>query len=281
MRSPGSFDLPDHPGRLPRTDSPPEAPGRHVDPGAFRPVLTEAPGHGDRPEGGRPPRDPVTMSGIPVPASMDGPGNGRMGFPGFWIGGPAPDRRTGRPFRERLARAGAFTSLSAASGERLRDRGRGGRTVDAASVPAPRRRMAGKGRERAGAARKDTDARRTAGYSGARKTGGGKPDTGPVGIPAPRFGYGNHIGIDRGRRCSRIHSGKPRGRPMPGQVRRGDATRPSIRARIGHVSGYGKGPMAVTVRRIGLVRAAARMAMANPGHGFRRPVLHERRQAGA
>ncbi len=57
--------------------------------------------------------------------------------------------------------------------------------MDAASVPAPRRRMAGKGRERAvirpdgpaKAARKDTDAHRTAGYSRARKTGGGR--TGP------------------------------------------------------------------------------------------------------
>ncbi len=51
--------------------------------------------------------------------------------------------------------------------------------------------------------------------------------------------------------------------------------------RFGHVLGYGKGPMAVTVRRAGRVRATARMIMANPGHGFRRPVLHERRQAGA
>ncbi len=37
--------------------------------------------------------------------------------------------------------------------------------------------------------------------------------------------------------------------------------------------------MAVTVRRIGRARATARMTMANPGHGFRRPILHERRQA--
>ncbi len=81
MHGSGSFGLPDHPGHLPRTGGPPGAPERHVDPGAFRPVLTEAPGHGDRPEGGRPPRDPVTMSGIPVPASMDGPGDGRTGFP--------------------------------------------------------------------------------------------------------------------------------------------------------------------------------------------------------
>ncbi len=162
-----------------------------MDPEAFRPVLTEVPGHGDRPEGGRPPRDPVTVSGIPGPASMDGPGDGRMGFPGFRVWEPAPDRKTVRPFRERLARVGALTSLSAASGERLRDRGHGpggGRTVDAASVPAPRRRMTGKEGERAGAGgsatgirpdgpagavRKDTGARRTVGYSGARKTEGG------------------------------------------------------------------------------------------------------------
>ncbi len=154
MRSPGSFDLPDHPGRLSRMGGPPEAPERHVEFGAFRPVLTEASGYGDRAMGG-------------------------------WS------------FRSGTARAGAFTSLSAAFGERLRDRGNGpagGRTVDAASVPTPRRRMAGK----------DTDARRTAGYSGARKTEGGEPDAGPVGIPAPRFGYGNHRCLRRLRRTNRI-----------------------------------------------------------------------------
>ncbi len=239
MRSPGSFGLPDHPGRLSRTGGPPGAPGRHVGPGVFRPVLTEASGHGDRPEGGRPPRD--------------------RGH------GPA-----------------------------------GGRTVDAASVPAPRRRMTGKGRERAGAggsaadvrpdgpagvARKDIGARRTAGHSGARKTGGGEPDpangTGSVRADTGHRPAGNGPRPKARGHRSRIHRGKPRGGPMPGHVRRGDATRPSIRAGVGHVSGYGKGPMAVTFRRVGRFRAAARMTMANPGHGFRHPVLHERRQARA
>ncbi len=135
-------------------------------------------------------------------------------------------------------------------------------------------RVAGKGRERAGVggsaagirpdgpaglARKDTDARRTAGYSRARKTEGGEPD--------PASGSGS-VRADTGHRPAgngarpkarghrpRIHRGKPRGGPMPGHVRRGDATRPSIRARVGHILGYGKGPMAVTGRRIVQVRA--------------------------
>ncbi len=40
------------------------------------------------------------------------------------------------------------------------------------------------------------------------------------------------------------------------------------------VSGPGSGPE-------GPLRTAARMTMANPGHGYRRHVLHERRQARA
>ncbi len=91
MRSPGSFGLPDHPGRLPRTGGPPGAPGRHVDPGAFRPVLTEAPGHGDRPEGGRPPCDDVRDSG----AGRGFPGLGPEG-PLRTEDGPAVSREAGR-----------------------------------------------------------------------------------------------------------------------------------------------------------------------------------------
>ncbi len=136
MHGPGSFGLPDHPERLPRTGGPPGAPGRHVDPGAFRPALTEAPGHGDRPEGDWPPRDPVTMSGIPVPASMDGLGDGRTGFPvrdrpgrprfpGSRTGGPAPDRRRSGRFARGWPGSGRSRPCPRLFGERLRDRGHG------------------------------------------------------------------------------------------------------------------------------------------------------------
>ena len=50
---------------------------------------------------------------------------------------------------------------------------------------------------------------------------------------------------------SNIHRKKPRGKPMAKHIRRGNATRSSIRACVEHVFGYEKGPMAITIRSIG------------------------------
>ena len=47
------------------------------------------------------------------------------------------------------------------------------------------------------AAQKDTDARWTVKYSKARTTKEGEKDAGLVDVPAPHFGYKNHVGIDR------------------------------------------------------------------------------------
>ena len=52
---------------------------------------------------------------------------------------------------------------------------------------------------------------------------------------------------------SNIHRKKPRGKPMAKHIRRGNATRSSIRACVEHVFGYEKGPMAITIRSIGQV----------------------------
>ena len=78
---------------------------------------------------------------------------------------------------------------------------------------------------------------------------------------------------------SHIHRKKLPGKPMPRHIRRGNATRSSIRACIEHVFGYEKGPMAITIRSIGQVRAAGRMTMANLSYNFRRLIFHEQRQA--
>ena len=43
---------------------------------------------------------------------------------------------------------------------------------------------------------------------------------------------------------SNIHRKKPRGKPMAKHIRRGNATRSSIRACVEHVFGYEKGPLA-------------------------------------
>ena len=81
---------------------------------------------------------------------------------------------------------------------------------------------------------------------------------------------------------------------MAKHIRRGNATRSSIRACVEHVFGYEKGPMAITIRSIGQVlnrpgaqlarrsigqaKAAGRITMAKLSYNFRRLVFHERRQ---
>lgn len=78
---------------------------------------------------------------------------------------------------------------------------------------------------------------------------------------------------------SHIHRKKPKGKPMPRHIRRGNATRSAIRACVEHVFGHQKGPMALTIRSIGQARASARMTMANLSYNFRRLLFLERRQA--
>ena len=80
---------------------------------------------------------------------------------------------------------------------------------------------------------------------------------------------------------SHIHRKKPRGKPMAKHIRRGNATRSSIRACVEHVFGHEKGPMALTIRSIGQTRAKARMTMANLSYNFRRLIFHERQPATA
>ena len=72
MHAPGLFDLTDHLARLSAAGDPLEALNATVDFEAFRPVLIEALGYGDRPGGGRPPYEPVVMFRVLVlvPASM-------------------------------------------------------------------------------------------------------------------------------------------------------------------------------------------------------------------
>ena len=53
MHTAGLFDLSDHLERLSQSGDPLEALERHVDFEAFRPVLLEALGYGERPKGGR------------------------------------------------------------------------------------------------------------------------------------------------------------------------------------------------------------------------------------
>lgn len=56
---------------------------------------------------------------------------------------------------------------------------------------------------------------------------------------------------------------KPRGRPMPTHIARGNATRARVRSLVEHVFAAQKRRMGLVVRCVGLVRATARITLAN------------------
>jgi IS5 family transposase len=65
---------------------------------------------------------------------------------------------------------------------------------------------------------------------------------------------------------------KPRGRPMPAHIARGNATRARVRSRVEHVFATEKRRMRLVVRCIGLARATARITLANLTYNMRRLV---------
>jgi IS5 family transposase len=75
---------------------------------------------------------------------------------------------------------------------------------------------------------------------------------------------------------SQILHRKPKGRPMPPHIRRGNATRSSVRAAIEHVFAHQKGPMALCIRTIGIARARVKIGLANLTYNIRRLIHHER-----
>lgn len=76
---------------------------------------------------------------------------------------------------------------------------------------------------------------------------------------------------------SRIHHRKPRSRPMPEHIRRGNATKSKVRARVEHVFAHQKAVMGLTIRTIGIKRAEAKITLANLAYNMHRLIFHERR----
>lgn len=74
---------------------------------------------------------------------------------------------------------------------------------------------------------------------------------------------------------------KPRGRPMPTHVARGNAIRARVRSLVEHVFAAQKRRMGLVVRCIGLARATARITLANLTYNMRRLVWIEGRAAPA
>jgi len=80
---------------------------------------------------------------------------------------------------------------------------------------------------------------------------------------------------------SDIHHKKPQGRPMSSRMARANGRRPKVRSAIEHVFARQKGPMGLFVRTIGIVRAKAKIGMANLAYNFTRFVWHKGRIAPA
>lgn len=71
---------------------------------------------------------------------------------------------------------------------------------------------------------------------------------------------------------SNVHHRKPNAKPMPAHIRRGNSTRSKHRVPVEHAFAYQKGPMALVIRTIGIVRAKAKIGMANLTYNMPRMV---------
>lgn len=70
---------------------------------------------------------------------------------------------------------------------------------------------------------------------------------------------------------------KPRGKPMPPHIARGNATRARVRSRVEHVFAAQKCRLALVIRTVGMVRAKAKISLANLAYNFTRLAwLHGR-----
>jgi len=87
----------------------------------------------------------------------------------------------------------------------------------------------------------------------------------------------NEVFLEKHGRVSRIHVKKPKGKAMPGNIRRGNAAKSKVRARVEHVFGEQKSRMGLFIRTISITRAEAKVTLANLAYNMKRLVFHERR----
>lgn len=69
---------------------------------------------------------------------------------------------------------------------------------------------------------------------------------------------------------SEIHRKKPKGKPMPKRTAKANAAKSKVRAAVEHIFGWQKGPMALVIRTIGVVRATTKIGLANIYTNMRR-----------
>ena len=90
----------------------------------------------------------------------------------------------------------------------------------------------------------------------------------------------NEEWLEKNGYVSDIHRRKPKGRPMNERTSRANGRRSRIRSAI-DVFARQKGPMALFVRTIGIVRAEAKIGMTNLAYNLTRLVWHQGRGAPA
>lgn len=76
--------------------------------------------------------------------------------------------------------------------------------------------------------------------------------------------------LDRRGLVPQFQRAKPRGKPMPAHVARGNATRGRIRARVEHVFAEQKRRLGLVIRSVGLDRATTKITLVNLAYNMRR-----------
>jgi IS5 family transposase len=87
--------------------------------------------------------------------------------------------------------------------------------------------------------------------------------------------------LDRRGLVPQFQRAKPRGRPMPPNIARGNAARARVRAKVEHVFATQKRRFGLVIRTVGVVRATAKLTLANLVYNLRRLAWIETRSAPA
>ena len=87
--------------------------------------------------------------------------------------------------------------------------------------------------------------------------------------------------LDRRGLVPQFQRAKPRGKPMPAHIARGNAARARVRARVEHVFAEQKRRLGLIIRTVGKDRARTKITLANLAYNMRRLVWLEGRTAPA
>ncbi len=87
--------------------------------------------------------------------------------------------------------------------------------------------------------------------------------------------------LDRRGLKPQFQRARPRGKPMPAHVARGNATRGRIRSRVEHVFADRKRRLGLVIPTVGHVRAETKITLANLAYNMRRLTWLEGRTAPA